>query len=170
MGAAKALVYAHIDESPKGVAGVLDAVRCAQVTQMLHNELAALGRSLVLFRSASPERAKPLGRHGRLGTRHAARVGDDLDRRSPAAAVVARRALMLPTRVFSTKPSSRCMSELQSFITSSALRLLRKLMIPAGRSMRAQTVPDTTSLQRISSVCCWVRSSNDVSRGSVILV
>lgn len=79
-------------------------------------------------------------------------------------------AAFTPIQVFSTKPSNRCMSELQSFITSSALLLLRKLTMPAGRSIRAHTVPETTSLHSVSSVCCWVRSRSETSRVSVIRV
>ena len=62
-------------------------------------------------------------------------------------------AAFTPIHVFSTRPSSFCMSELQSFITSSALRLLRKFTMPAGRSIRAHTVPATTSRQSVSSAC-----------------
>ena len=79
-------------------------------------------------------------------------------------------AAFTPIQVFSTKLSSFCISELQSFITSSALLLLRKLTIPVGRSIRAHTVPDTTRRQRVSSACWGVRSSKVVNRGSVIRV
>jgi hypothetical protein len=58
----------------------------------------------------------------------------------------------MPIQVFSTSPSSFCMSLLQSFITSSALRLALKLTMPDGRSMRAHIVPETTSRARVSSV------------------
>lgn len=79
-------------------------------------------------------------------------------------------AAFTPIHVFSTRPRSLCMSELQSFITSSALLLLRKLTMPAGLSMRAQMVADTTSRHRTSSVCCCVRSRSDVRRARVMRV
>ena len=79
-------------------------------------------------------------------------------------------AAFTPIQVFSTRLSNRCISELQSFITSSALLLLRKFMVPAGRSILAHTVPETTSLQRVSSAFCCVRSSSCVSRAKVMRV
>lgn len=79
-------------------------------------------------------------------------------------------AAFISIHVFSTNPSSFCMSELQSFITSSALRLLRKLTIPAGRSIRAQIVPDTTRRPSVSSACCALRSRREFRRARVIRV
>lgn len=79
-------------------------------------------------------------------------------------------AAFTPIQVFSTRLSSRCMSELQSFMTSSALLLLRKFTVPAGRSIFAHTVPETTSLQSVSSAFCCVRSSNCVRRARVMRV
>ena len=62
------------------------------------------------------------------------------------------------------------MSELQSFMTSSALRLFRKFTMPVGRSIRAQTVPATTSRQSVSSACWGVRSRSVVKRVRVMRV
>ena len=79
-------------------------------------------------------------------------------------------AALTPIHVFSTRPRSFCMSELQSFMTSSAPRLLRKFTMPAGRSIRAHTVPATTSRQSVSSACWGVRSRRAVRRTSVMRV
>lgn len=75
-------------------------------------------------------------------------------------------AALTPIQVFSTSPSNFDMSELQSFMTSSAVLACRKLTIPVGRSILAQMVLDTTSRHNVSSVCCGVRSSNEVRRVS----
>jgi hypothetical protein len=79
-------------------------------------------------------------------------------------------AALTPIHVFSTRPRSFCMSELQSFMTSSALRLFRKFTMPAGRSIRAHTVPATTSRQSVSSACWGVRSRRAVKRARVMRV
>lgn len=62
------------------------------------------------------------------------------------------------------------MSELQSFMISSALRFILKFTMLAGLSTRAQIDPETTSLASVSSVCFVVRSRRDVNLGRVIRV
>jgi hypothetical protein len=66
--------------------------------------------------------------------------------------LLAATSAFIAIQAFSTRPSMRFISLLQSFITSSALLFCLKLTIPAGRSMRAHTMPETTSRERSSSV------------------
>ena len=79
-------------------------------------------------------------------------------------------AAFTPIHVFSIRPSSLDMSELQSFMTSSAVRACRKLMMPAGRSTRAHTDFETTSRLSVSSVSRGVRSRRSVRRARVMRV
>ena len=75
-------------------------------------------------------------------------------------------AAFTPIHVFSTSPSSFDMSELQSFMTSSAVLACRKLTMPAGRSIRAQIEPATTIRQSVSSVSFGGRSRRTFNRVS----
>ena len=82
--------------------------------------------------------------------------------------LLAATSAFIAIQALSTRPSMRFISLLQSFITSSALLFCLKLTIPAGRSMRAQTIPETTSLERSSSVSEVGRDSREVSPGIVM--
>ena len=82
--------------------------------------------------------------------------------------LLAATSAFIAIQALSTRLSMRFMSLLQSFITSSALLFCLKLTIPAGRSMRAHTIPETTSRERSSSVSEVGRESREVSPGIVM--